>query len=69
MIETNAEVQPLWLSYRQAQELTGLSRGTLFGLVASGKVEAAKVGTRVLVRRESLIDYLDSQNYAQAIRQ
>ena len=68
-METNAEVQPLWLSYRQAQELTGLSRGTLWGLVSCGKVDAANVVTRVLVRRESLIDYLDSQNYAQAIRQ
>jgi excisionase family DNA binding protein len=69
-METNAEVQPLWLSYKQAQELTGgLSRGTLFALVSSGKVEAAKVGTRVLIRRESLIYFLESQSYAEAIRQ
>ncbi len=68
-METNAEVQPLFVSYRQAQELTQLSRGTIWGLVSSGKVEAAKVGTRVLIRRESLIHYLESQNYAEAIRQ
>lgn len=61
-METNAQAQPLWLSYRQAQGLTGLSRGTIWGLVSSGKVEAAKVGTRVLIRRESLIDYLESQS-------
>ena len=70
MMETNAEeVQPVFVSYRQAQELTGLSRGMLWGLVSSGKVEAAKVGTRVLIRRESLIHYLESQSYAESIRQ
>ena len=68
-METNAETQALWLSYKQGQDLTGLSRGTLWGLVSSGKVEAAKVGTRVLIRRESLIHYLESQSYVEAIRQ
>jgi excisionase family DNA binding protein len=68
-VESNAEAQPLFVSYKQGQDLTGLSRGTLWGLVSSGKVEAAKVGTRVLIRRESLIHYLESQSYAEAIRQ
>jgi excisionase family DNA binding protein len=69
VMETNADVQPLFVSYRQAQELTGLSRGTLWGLVSSGNVEAAKVGTRVLIRTESLIHYLESQSYAETSRQ
>jgi excisionase family DNA binding protein len=69
LMETNAEVQMLFVNYRQAQKLTGLSRGTLWGLVSSGKVEAAKVGARVLIRRESLIRYLESQSYTEAIRQ
>jgi excisionase family DNA binding protein len=47
-----------WLSYRQAQEETGLSRGTLWKLIGSGKVPAAKVGTRVLIDREGLDRYL-----------
>ncbi len=68
-METSMEEQPLFLSYKQGQNLTGLSRGTLFELVSSGKVEAAKVGARVLIRRESLIRYLESQSYAEAIRQ
>jgi excisionase family DNA binding protein len=68
-METNTQAQPLWLSYRQTQMLTGLSRGTIWGLVSCDKVEAAKVGTRVLFRRASLIDYLESQSYAEAIRQ
>ena len=68
-METSAEAQPLYVSYRQAQELTGLSRGTIWALVSSGKVEAAKVGARVLIRRESLVNYLESQPYAEAINE
>ena len=68
-MDTNAQPQPMWLSYKHCMSLTGLSRGTLWALVSSGKVEAAKVGTRVLIRRESLIRYLESQSYAEAIRQ
>jgi excisionase family DNA binding protein len=67
-VESNAEAQPLWLSYKQGQDLTGLSRGTLWGLVSSGKVEAAKVGTRVLISRASLLSYLASQSYAEVVR-
>lgn len=67
-METNAEVQPMFVSYGQARKLTGLSRGTLWGLVSSGRVEAAKVGTRVLISRESLLSYLASQSYAEIVR-
>jgi len=66
-METNAEVQPLWLSYKQSQSITGLSRGVLFGLVSSGKVEAAKVGARVLISRVSLLSYLASQSYSEIV--
>ena len=68
-MEANAEAQPLWLSYKQGQDLTGLSRGTLYGLVSSGKIEAAKVGSRVLVSRESMLNYIASQSYAEVVRQ
>jgi excisionase family DNA binding protein len=67
-METNAETQPLWLSYKQSQSITGLSRGVLFMMVKSGKVEAAKVGSRVLISRESLLSYLTSQSYAEVVR-
>jgi hypothetical protein len=68
VMETNAEAQPLWLSYKQSQSITGLSRGVLFGLVSSGQVEAAKIGARVLISRKSLIGYLESQSYVEAVR-
>ena len=67
-VETDAQVQPLFWSYKQSQSITGLSRGVLFGLVSSGKVEAAKVGSRVLISRESLLSYLASQSYAEVVQ-
>jgi hypothetical protein len=67
-VETGAQAQPLWLSYKQSQSMTGLSRGVLFGLVSSGKVEAAKIGARVLISRESLLSYLASQSYLEVVR-
>lgn len=49
-----------WLSYREGQQLSGLSRGTLWKLVEAGHVPAAKVGRRVLIDRAGLDAYLDS---------
>ena len=67
-METSVEEQPLFLSYKQGQDLTGLSRGTLFGLISTGKVEAAKIGARVLINRASLVEYLESQSYMETAR-
>jgi excisionase family DNA binding protein len=61
-------VETMWLSYKEAQKLSGLSRGTLWKLCASGHVQAAKVGKRVLISRLSLEDYLRSRSYSDAIR-
>ena len=38
-----------WGTYRQAEELSGLSRTTLWRLVKMGEVEAAKVGRAVRI--------------------
>lgn len=65
-MEMNVERQ--WLSYGEAQQLSGLSRGTIWKLCASGDVQAAKVGTRVLISRKSLEGYLESQSFAEASR-
>jgi excisionase family DNA binding protein len=50
--------QRRWISYREAQKAVNLSRGTLWKLVESGRVPAAKVGRRVLIDREGLERYL-----------
>lgn len=52
------EVKREWVTYRQAEELSGLSRTTLWRLVSAGEVEAAKVGRAVRINRESLDAYM-----------
>lgn len=52
------EVKREWVTYRQAEELSGLSRTTLWRLVRAGEVEAAKVGRAVRIHRESLDAYM-----------
>lgn len=52
------EVIREWVTYRQAEELSGLSRTTLWRLVRAGEVEAAKVGRAVRINRESLDAYM-----------
>ena len=62
-MEKDLEVHPEWLSYTQSRKITGLSRGTIHKIIDSGSVKAAKVGTRTLIHRQSLLEYLDSQAY------
>ena len=47
-----------WVTYRQAEQYSGLSRTTLWRLVSAGDVEAAKVGRAVRINRESLEAYM-----------
>jgi excisionase family DNA binding protein len=47
-----------WVTYRQAEQYSGLSRTTLWRLVSAGEVEAAKVGRAVRINRESLDAYM-----------
>jgi excisionase family DNA binding protein len=63
-LEVQPEVQPEWLSYTQCRRITGLSRGTIRKIIDSGSVKAAKVGSRTLINRRSLLEYLDRQSYA-----
>jgi excisionase family DNA binding protein len=53
-----SELRREWLSYREAEGLTGLSRTTLWKLVGAGKVKAAKVGRAVRINRQSLENFL-----------
>ena len=47
-----------WGTYRQAEELSGLSRTTLWRLISSKEVEAAKVGRAVRINLQSLDAYM-----------
>jgi excisionase family DNA binding protein len=54
-----AEIVPLWLSYRQAQRLTGLGRTKLWTLVSTGQIRAAKIGKTVKISRQSLEQFME----------
>ena len=53
-----AEMNPEWVTYKQAAELSGLSRTTLWKLVSASEIEAARVGKAVRIRRQSLDDFM-----------
>jgi excisionase family DNA binding protein len=59
-----AEIQREWLTYPEAQMVSGLGHTTLWKLVRSGEVQAAKVGKAVRINRRSLNEYMEGQAYA-----
>jgi len=56
-----AGVEALWISYPEAQKLTSLGRTTLWTLVRSGEIKAARVGRAVRISRQSLLEYMESR--------
>jgi excisionase family DNA binding protein len=47
-----------WVTYRQAEELAGLSRTTLRKLVDDGEIQIRRVGRAVRINRASLDAYM-----------
>ena len=56
MSEDNEKVAiaPAWLNYKQAETYANLSRTTLWQLVNSRKIKAARIGRAVRIERASL---------------
>jgi excisionase family DNA binding protein len=54
-----AEITREWVTYREAEELSGLSRTTLWKLLSAGEIKAALVGRAVRINRRSVDDYLE----------
>ena len=53
-----AEIVRNWLSYREAEQLVGLSRTTLWKLISAGEIEHRRVGRAVRINRASLEAYM-----------
>ncbi len=53
-----AQIAREWVTYKQAEELSGLSRTTLWKLLSAGEIKAARVGRAVRINRQSLDEYL-----------
>ena len=50
-----------WLSYREAQTVSGYGRTTLWSIVARGEIAASRCGRSVRINRKSLQDYMWSR--------
>ena len=61
-------VQREWVTVREAMEITGLSRTTLWSIYSAGEVRTAKIGKTVRINRQSLDEYLKEQDYAEKVR-
>jgi excisionase family DNA binding protein len=57
-----AQVTRQWLTYRQAEEIAGLSRTTLRKLVDEGEIQIKRVGRAVRISRESLDRHMNAEN-------
>ena len=52
------------LSVREAAELIGISKPSMYEVVRTGKVRSVKVGKKILISRQSLMDWLKKgENY------
>jgi excisionase family DNA binding protein len=49
-----------WLTYREAQEFSGLGRTTLWTLARSHKIKVAKIGKAVRIHRRSLEEFMET---------
>jgi excisionase family DNA binding protein len=58
-MKMQAQVTREWVTYKQAEELSGLSRTTLWKLLGAGEIKAARVGRAVRINHRSLDEYLD----------
>ncbi len=56
-----AELTREWVTYRQAEEIAGLSRTTLRKLVDEGEITIRRVGRAVRLNRASLDTYMNGE--------
>lgn len=57
-----AEIVRRWLTYKEAEQLVGLSKTTLWKLINAGEVEHRRVGRAVRINRESLEAYMRGES-------
>lgn len=57
-----AEIVRGWLTYKEAEQLVGLSRTTLWKLIGSGEIEYRRIGRAVRINRESLEAYMRGEH-------
>jgi excisionase family DNA binding protein len=53
-----AEIVRNWLTYKEAEQLVGLSRTRLWKLISAGEIEYRRAGRAVRISRDSLEAYM-----------
>lgn len=61
-----AEIPREWVTYREAEQLVGLSRTTLWKLIGSGEIRCRRVGRAVRINRASLEAYMSGPTKSSA---
>lgn len=59
-IRKPGRVQPITVRIPDVMDMTGLCRSTVYDLIASGEIEAAKVGRSTVVFVKSLEQFLEA---------
>jgi len=59
-----AQVTREWITYKQAEEISGLSRTTIRKLVDEGAIKIKRVGRAVRINRASLDAYMNDETPA-----
>ena len=57
-MDSNTLPRPLAYSIKDAVQVSSIGRTTLYGLIASGKIETMKIGKRRLVKAASLAHFI-----------
>jgi excisionase family DNA binding protein len=60
-VDVQTKIEPIWITYEEAQRLTSLGRTTLWRLVKSGAVKSVSIGRAVRINRESLEEYMERE--------
>ena len=61
------EVEPQWLSVKDLMTLTGLGRTKCYELIASGELEAIKVGRAVRVSKDNVEEWTRKCRYLDVV--
>jgi excisionase family DNA binding protein len=52
-------ITPVWLTYKQGEAYSNLSRTTLWQLIKARKIKAARIGRAVRIERDSLQAFME----------
>jgi excisionase family DNA binding protein len=65
-MKMQAEVTREWVTYKQAEEISGVSRTTLRKLVEGEEIKIKRVGRAVRINRASLDAYMHGDDHGSA---